>query len=68
MIKNSIFLMMIISLVMNNIMTISETQQTAYAEDNNNENELSEKDVAVLCGVSKITRLIKHNAINCMIC
>jgi hypothetical protein len=55
MINNLIFLMMIISLVMTSVITISDTQQTVYAEkdDDNNEDELSESDVAVLCGASE---------------
>lgn len=51
MIKVSIFLMMIMSLVMT---SVSETQHKVYAEkDDDNEDELSERDVAVLCGASE---------------
>jgi hypothetical protein len=44
---------MIISTILGMI-AIAETQQTVYAEkDDENEDELSERDVAVLCGASK---------------
>jgi hypothetical protein len=44
---------MIISTILGMI-AIAETQQTVYAEkDDENEDELSERDVAVLCGASE---------------
>ena len=51
MIKFSLLLIMTISAILSMI-AITETQQTVYAEkdDDNNEDELSERDVAVLCG------------------
>jgi hypothetical protein len=48
MIKVSIFLIMIMSLVM---ISVSEAPQTVYAEED--DDELSERDVAELCGASE---------------
>ena len=54
MIKYSLLLIMTISVLLSMI-AIAETQQTIYAEkdDDENEDELSERDVAVLCGASE---------------
>ena len=53
MIKYSLLLIMTISALLSMI-AIAETQQTIYAEkDGENEDELSERDVAVLCGASE---------------
>ena len=53
MIKYSLLLIMTISAILSMI-AIAETQQTVYAEkDDENEDELSERDVAVLCGASE---------------
>ena len=50
MIKYSILLIITISTILSMI-AIIEPQQSVYAEkDNENEDELSERDVAVLCG------------------
>ena len=53
MIKYSLLLIMTISALLSMI-AIAETQQPIYAEkDDENEDELSERDVAVLCGASE---------------
>ena len=53
MIKYSILLIIIISAILSMI-AIIEPQQSVYAEkDNENEDELSERDVAVLCGATE---------------
>jgi hypothetical protein len=54
MIKYSILSIITISAILSTI-TITEPQPTIYAvkDDNNNEDELSERDVAVLCGASE---------------
>jgi hypothetical protein len=50
MIKYSLLLIITISVILS-IIAISETQQKVYAEKD--EDELSERDVAVLCGASE---------------
>ena len=53
MIKYSILLIITISTILSMI-AIIEPQQSVYAEkDNENEDELSERDVAVLCGATE---------------
>jgi hypothetical protein len=53
MIKYSLLLIMTISAILSMI-AITEPQQTVYSEkDDENEDELSERDVAVLCGASE---------------
>ena len=53
MIKYSLLLIMTISSILSMI-AITEPQQIVYAEkDYENENELSERDVAVLCGATE---------------
>ena len=53
MIKYSLLLIMTISAILS-IIVITESQQIVYSEkDDENEDELSERDVAVLCGASE---------------
>ena len=53
MIKYSLLLIMTISAILS-IIAITEPQQTVYAEkDDENEDKLSERDVAVLCGATE---------------
>lgn len=52
MIKSSILIITISTIL--NIIAITEYQKTAYAgKDEDNEDKLSERDVAVLCGASE---------------
>ena len=52
MIKSSILIITISTIL--SIIAITEYQQTAYAgKDDDDEDELSERDVAVLCGASE---------------
>ena len=53
MITNSILLIITISTILS-IIAITEYQQTTYAgKDGDNEDDLSEYDIAVLCGASE---------------
>ena len=49
------------------IIASTENLSIVYAERDDEEDELSKRDVAVLCDASKTMKHIKNNAINCMI-
>jgi hypothetical protein len=52
MVKNSLLIIMTLAMIFS-ITSITENLSIVYAEKDNDEDELSERDVAVLCGASE---------------